>query len=865
MKKILFIVTAALVLGSVAAAAPQFVVGSNQTIVASAIVTDVPFNADPTGVTDSTGAIQWALNVVKNLGGGTVFIPAGRYRIDGNLTVWYSVTLQGDGSSPDGTVLLASAGRGNPAAAPFIYANNVDGGLVDLSIYYPEQTPDNIQPYPPTIKVYMAATLRNVLLCNSYNGIEFEHYNASVLENVRGTVLDRGILVPFSSEFGWMRDVDFSNTYWEEAVEAFEGVPMSAADRETVGTFTRQNLTGLELQRLDGLAIDGFSADDAMLPVFMQPNAEHPNNVFGLGGVVYDFPEARTEEGWAAWYYGMPYGNLDHVPEVNGRQYAFAPIPMPARTDVFLNVKNAPYSASGDGITDDTTAIQQALTDAGALGGGTVCLQQGVYKVTAPLTVPNGVELRGMLGTGRVREYDASICVLEFAYGHDTPNPLTDPAQITLGSNAGVRGFTISCPLQSYDVTKIKPYPYTIRGNGSGTWVVDMVLVNSWFGIDLASNRNDGFLVRDIWGTVYHKGIDVGGGSVGGKLERTAFSYGVLLETRPDDPERTEETMAALRNYVEDNALYYSFGASSNLSTWGIVGFLPETQCLFYEQNGQSTQDAEFWMSMFDVAKDATIQAEQGGDIRWFGLFATCHGNWLQADPGFAGPLTVYGKTIYQLGQTSPLDFTQAQAHWFDEVSLTTGKAAPGSNEANALDRNPRTWWEAPAGSVLEVDLGAVMDIDRFDVESALFENAVNKINRAELHVSTNGTDYVLVAVNATPHFWMNMPITKTPARYVRLVAQSPAGTLKVAGFNLFNTSSTVRPVVALSPVDPTTLQWASWPGHTYSVWHTDSLTNGFTEVAAGIPGTGATLEIPAPGADLYDAAFYRLKANSED
>ncbi len=166
---------------------------------------------------------------------------------------------------------------------------------------------------------------------------------------------------------------------------------------------------------------------------------------------------------------------------------------------------------------------------------------------------------------------------------------------------------------------------------------------------------------------------------------------------------------------------------------------------------------------------------------------------------------------------------------------------------------------------MLEVDLGAVMDIDRFDVESALFENAVNKINRAELHVSTNGTDYVLVAVNSTPHYWMSMPITKTPARYVRLVALSPAGTLKVAGFNLFNTSSTVRPVVAVSPDDPTTVQWASWPGHTYSIWHTDSLTNEFTEVESDINGTGATLEFTDPDADAYDSSFYHLEAHSQD
>ena len=110
-----------------------------------------------------------------------------------------------------------------------------------------------------------------------------------------------------------------------------------------------------------------------------------------------------------------------------------------------------------------------------------------------------------------------------------------------------------------------------------------------------------------------------------------------------------------------------------------------------------------------------------------------------------------------------------------------------------------------------------------------------------------------------------SMPVANTPARYVRLVALSPAGTLKVAGFNLFNTSSTVRPVVALSPDDHTTVQWASWPGHTYSVWHTDSLTNSFSEIESGISGTGATLQFTDPDAHLYENGFYRLEADSPD
>jgi len=852
----------------------DFVVLPDQTIVASAVVTNAPYSADSTGAQDATTAIQSAINAVASQGGGVVFIPAGQYRVSGNLTLGYDVVLQGGGAAPDGTVLLAFVGRGDTNAAPFIQTVASEVGLMDLCIYYPEQTPSDIQPYPSTIKVsYGASTLRNILLCNSYTGIEFNNFNASVVEQVRGTVLKRGIYAPFSSEFGWMRDVDFSNTYWEEAVEAFEGAPMSAAEREALGNYTRQNLIGLELQRLDGLVVDGFRADDALRPVFMQPNTNYPNNVFGFGGVVHDFPEVRSEKGWAPWYYGMHYANLDNVPEVNGKQYEFAAVPQPARTDVFLDVMDRPYSAAGDGVADDTFSIQQALSDAGALGGGTVYLPPGIYKVTTPLTVPDGVELRGSEGKGKVREF-AGTCTLASGYGHDTPNPLTDTALITLGNHAGVRGFSIVHLLQPYDPAEIKPTPYDIRGNGSGAWIVDMVLVNSWFGIDLASNRNDDFLVRDLWGTPYYKGIDVGGGSVGGKLERTAFSVGPVWSTGWYSDQRTPELQDAVYEFIKTNSLFYSFGASSNLTAWGLAGFGPDVQCHFYEQSGGSTADAEFWMTMLDAPGSVSIQADQAADVRWYGFFATGDDpdvNWLEVDSSFQGPMGFYGKTIHQSHQPNPLVFTQQQARFFDEVSLTTGKAASanqtdaGSAPANAVDRNPRTLWEAPAGSYLEVDLGEVMDIDRFEVESGLFDAAANKITRAVLQVSTNGTTFFTVAINTTTAYWMSMPIANTPARYVRLYAENAAGPVKVASFNLFNTSATVRPVVGLSPAEPATLQWASWPGHTYSIWHTDSLTNGFTEIATGINGTGATLEFTDPDADIYDTSFYRLKAHSND
>src|SRR6185369_2084263 len=44
-------------------------------------VTAAPYNADKTGTTDSTIAIQNAINAAQSAGGGVVILPAGQYNI----------------------------------------------------------------------------------------------------------------------------------------------------------------------------------------------------------------------------------------------------------------------------------------------------------------------------------------------------------------------------------------------------------------------------------------------------------------------------------------------------------------------------------------------------------------------------------------------------------------------------------------------------------------------------------------------------------------------------------------------------------------------------------------------------------------
>jgi len=53
------------------------------------------------------------------------------------------------------------------------------------------------------------------------------------------------------------------------------------------------------------------------------------------------------------------------------------------------------FGAVGDGVTDDTVAIQAAINAISSAGGGTVVFPSGGYKITSSLTIPSYVTLSG--------------------------------------------------------------------------------------------------------------------------------------------------------------------------------------------------------------------------------------------------------------------------------------------------------------------------------------------------------------------------------------------------------------------------------------------------------------------------------------
>lgn len=173
------------------------------------------FGAVGDGKNDDTKAIQSALYKAGELGGGIVELGIGEYLCKGHLDIPENVTLRGVWRSPvawrekKGSILLVVEGKGDPDGIPFITMHR-NSTLEGLTIFYPEQDPDNIQPYPWTVRGDGEnISIINVLMVNPYQAVDFGTYSCHrhYINGLYAHALYRGIFVDKCMDIGRIENV----------------------------------------------------------------------------------------------------------------------------------------------------------------------------------------------------------------------------------------------------------------------------------------------------------------------------------------------------------------------------------------------------------------------------------------------------------------------------------------------------------------------------------------------------------------------------------------------------------------------------------------------------------------------------------
>jgi Pectate lyase superfamily protein len=172
----------------------------------------------------------------------------------------------------------------------------------------------------------------------------------------------------------------------------------------------------------------------------------------------------------------------------------------------YINARNPPFNATGNGTSDDTSAIQSALNSAATNGGGIVFLPQGNYRINSSLAVPAQTSLVGIWRAPAASSQAQGTTLLAVAgAGATNGSPF-----ITLqGNNSTLEGVTIYYPNQVAGNPPI-PYPWAIQGGGGeNVTIQNVLLVNPYLGIDLATHKSARHLVRGVYGQPLLVGIAV--------------------------------------------------------------------------------------------------------------------------------------------------------------------------------------------------------------------------------------------------------------------------------------------------------------------------------------------------------------------
>lgn len=591
------------------------------------------------GSTDASGAIQQALDTCAELGGGTVYLPEGRYALRNSICIPSAVTLRGEwvpGAEPNrgrGTILCAYYGKNDPEGQAQIRMAACSG-LKNCYIYYPEQQIDAPIPYSPTVRQISGdnITVENVTMVNPWLGVKCGPGGNELhtLKNFYATPLYQGCWLDRTTDIGRLLGYYISPSYWENFTLKAEDEPMSADTARTLRAHMLANTYGVFMARSDWEYVYDVHIEHCHIGIEItelttgSPNLQmsqvylhncdvgvHYTNMNSVGCafsdsvITADLPGLTAAiwcdntfkrksfaaqngvdirgcypvlikqdsatcfmsfvncrfEGWTDTAITQTAGTLS-VQQCDFAAGAHARITADAnhtqilgctfegearidsaveieRDDTPLNLPVIPrgghkpfpyavrpktnylYLATNYGVTTDprvdNTAALQAALDAAGQTGGVVYLPGGWYRFDRTLTVPSGVELRGVFEVPSHTMGGGTVLRTYHGRHHEDATPF-----LTLGANSGIRGFVIQHPQQ--DPAEPVPYPWAVQSTGENVYAVDVVLQDAWLGMDFATYPSKNHYLSYIGGAPFRCGIFVGHCDGDGWVENMQFN-----------------------------------------------------------------------------------------------------------------------------------------------------------------------------------------------------------------------------------------------------------------------------------------------------------------------------------------------------
>lgn len=181
---------------------------------------------------DSTDAFQQALDAAGAAGGGTVYIPAGVYRLNGSLTVPTGVELRGSFESAHygngtyrGTQLCAYGFKDNENGAPLITLAE-GAGVKGFTVFYPEQgysdkalvDAEKVHAYPPTVRANKNTWIQNLCMIATYTAIDAMTNKCDniVITDVTGAAMYATLIMGHGTDGGYVQNLHFNYSGWTQ-------------------------------------------------------------------------------------------------------------------------------------------------------------------------------------------------------------------------------------------------------------------------------------------------------------------------------------------------------------------------------------------------------------------------------------------------------------------------------------------------------------------------------------------------------------------------------------------------------------------------------------------------------------------------